>query len=158
MAIDGKSSSNQKRFCKTCGCYRLAVSKKKIVDFRVVGETLSCPFCGSNLDEAPLEKPKSALDGLFCDSSKPSHKQISSIFDASKDQSSPLKPEISQNSQKATSPQGILFLDSDKEAHFCRDCEFFMYHPYKSYCCKHDKDVSPSDDCSGFSRRKPGSN
>ena len=146
MIGDGKNSSTTKRFCKTCGCYRTAVSKKKIVDLRVMGETLSCPFCGSDLKEAPLESSRSALDGLFKGSSIPSKKSIPSIFGGSDGE----KP-------CSSSSKVSIFLDSGKEAHFCKDCEFFMFHPYKSYCCKHEKDVSPTDDCMDFSARKQSS-
>ena len=147
MTKDGKSSSNQRRYCKGFGCYRTAVVKKKIVDFRVVGETLSCPFCGSNLDDAAIESSRSSLGGLFNDSSDSNKHSISSIFSDSNSQN--------PSGNGKTSHRGLVFLDDAKEAHFCRDCEFFMYHPYKSYCCKHEKDVSPSDDCMDFSIRKP---
>ena len=124
---------------KVCGCYRSVVSKKKLKDFRVVGETLSCPFCGSNLDDAPIENAKSALDALFTDTSKHTSEAISSLYVKSDHQSDNLKSDISSLSSPVKDGNSLVFLDSDKEAHFCRDCEFFMYHPYKSYCCKHEK-------------------
>ncbi len=154
MTNDDKSSSAQKRFCKVCGCYRSAVSKKKLESFRVVGETLSCPFCGSNLDDAPVEKSKSALDGLFKDSSKPPKASNNSILGNLIRQSEPSSKDSISVANSVPNAKTIVFLDSDKEAHFCRDCEFFMYHPYKSYCCKHEKDISPSDDCKDFTKRK----
>ena len=153
MTNNDKNTSTHKRFCKVCGCYRSVVSKKKLVDFRVVGESLTCAFCGSNLDEAAVEKPKSALAGLFNDTPQESSQGVSSLFVDTTSDSAHIKKEISSSTSNVPKKESIVFLDSDKAARFCRDCVFFMYHPYKSYCCKHDKDVSPSDDCKDFSSR-----
>ena len=154
MRHDGNRSDTPKRFCSKCGCYRQAVSKKKVVDFQVCGETLFCPFCGTNLDEAKVENAKSALDGLFTDKSKSDSKpSVLSIFSDTSNDRSTSKDDI-LSSPEPNDDNSIQFLDNDKEAHFCKDCEFFMFHPYKSYCCKHEKDVSPTDDCKDFSQRK----
>ena len=154
MRHDDNKSGTPKRFCSNCGCYRQAVSKKKVVDFQVCGETLVCPFCGTNLDDAKIEKANSALNGLFVEKPKSDSKpSVLSIFtDANKDKS-PTKDDILSGPEPADD-NSIRFLDNAKEAHFCKDCEFFMFHPYKSYCCKHEKDVSPTDDCNSFSQRK----
>ncbi len=156
MNKDNNSTGNLKRFCKRCGCYRTAVIKKKLVDFKVVGEYLACPFCGDQLDDASSGKSKSPLDGLFNDDSQPSGNVQESIFTDISEVPKPTNHSDNHalNSNHANSVSGLVFLDSDKEAHFCRDCEFFMYHPYKSYCCKHEKDVNSSDDCPDFLKRK----
>ncbi len=154
MRHDDNRPGLPKRFCSKCGCYRHAVSKKKVVDFQVCGETLVCPFCGANLDDAKVEKSNSVLEGLFNDNPKSDSKpSIKSIFTDSTKDMVPSKEDI-LSSPKTADDNSILFLDSSKEAHFCKDCEFFMFHPYKSYCCKHEKDVSPTDDCDSYIRRK----
>ncbi len=155
MRHDDMKTGTPKRFCSNCGCYRQPVVKKIVVDFQVCGESLTCPFCGSNLDDAKIEKANSVLDGLFNDNPRSSSRpSINSIFSDSQKDISPSKDDILSNVNSDKSTNSIQFLDNDKEAHFCKDCEFFMFHPFKSFCCKHEKDVSPTDDCNSFVRRK----
>ena len=42
---------------------------------------------------------------------------------------------------------------TDAERIFCRDCRYFIIHPFMSHCTLHDKQVNPMGDCQDFQNK-----
>lgn len=43
-----------------------------------------------------------------------------------------------------------LFKDEDDEKRFCRDCRYYVIHPWTQRCTLHRKDVTALDTCPDF--------
>ena len=117
-----------KDFCSNCGRAFVPIACKKIEDFRVVGEFWGCPVCHQPL-EMPQEhssSPKSAA---------PSPSGLGKLFG----DASPM--------QKNT--QSIFSTDAS-DVHLCKDCRYYLVHPFDSRCTRFDKKVEPTDDCPDF--------
>ncbi|HBM15909.1 MAG TPA: hypothetical protein DD381_06155 [Lentisphaeria bacterium] len=41
-------------------------------------------------------------------------------------------------------------LESDGEKAFCKDCKYYIKHPFINRCGLHTKEVNPMDDCEDF--------
>lgn len=139
---DQLNNQNHKEYyCPECKCGRKAIVKKRIVDFVITGTYLACPFCGTDLDDAPnIDDNKIDLNSILSNEDA----------DASKVSDDTINP-ISDLEVTGIKLSDILNNDASvKDVHFCRDCDYIMMHPYKCYCCLHEKDVSPNDDCKNF--------
>ena len=55
-----------------------------------------------------------------------------------------------KESHSDSSPLDALFSTPANDVHFCKDCRFFIPHPYHCRCALTEKVVSPTDDCPNF--------
>lgn len=120
------------------------------------GDSIKCPHCGKN---SFLAK-KSVMDGwekkgeiLTCSSctAKIADYNISEIEKSRKKSESLSKLENLLGTKGEKKPE---IKASDDEKKFCRDCKYFMSHPFLCRCGLHSKNVEPMDDCGDFERKK----
>ena len=117
--------------CPACGesCF---AQKKSIMDgWTKIGDSLVCSLCGYQLLE---RQPDEQSD------------DSSSAIDAKKSALAELLGGVEVEKPVIES--------SADERIFCRDCCFFISHPFMSRCSHHNREVGPMDDCSDFAPRK----
>jgi protein-arginine kinase activator protein McsA len=113
--------------CPMCNKETFAVKKAKIENWKKTGEYLACSACGVELQDLKEEDKES---------DKESDKHLSKLADF-----------------LDTEPEKKVRLTADEaETHFCRDCKYYVKHPFLSRCELHKKEVTPMDDCSDFTR------
>ena len=106
-------------------------------------------------------KSKSSLDSLFGNNPPSSGMQISNksnsldaLFgksDTSSSSGSPHNP-LLEAKESSSSPLDTLFSKSANDVHFCRDCRYFIPHPYHCRCALTENVVSPTDDCPNYAK------
>ena len=47
-----------------------------------------------------------------------------------------------------------LFNDENEEAHFCRDCQYYVVHPWTQKCTLTNQEVTALDTCPEFVKRE----
>ncbi len=139
---DGSSASKQKVskdpmfWCPVCRRHCKPIVCNKIVDFQVVDSYQGCPFCKS-----PVETPKQDSKPL---SSTETNNKSPSALDSL----------LGVKQPKKSSHSSILEKTEDNVP-FCKNCEFYLIHPYKTHCCKFDRPTDPNGDCQSFQKRQP---
>lgn len=114
--------------CPHC-CEETFVKEEVIMDgWTVKGKILKCTMCGKKLADAAATAPAAVSSA---DPAKLS--ALASLLDE--------KPEA-----KST-------LMSDAVRHFCKDCVYFIVHPFMTRCSKFDRKVDPIGDCPEFTQR-----
>lgn len=74
------------------------------------------------------------------------------------------KPQKIDNAKNTSGLKDLLGIGGDEpvkpvikaeenERKFCRDCQFYVAHPFLSRCDKHKRTADPMGDCPDFSRR-----
>ena len=131
---DGQNGSKDigKVFCANCGHAFVPVACKKIEDFHVVGEYWGCPVCHS-----PLEPPKDNTSQSASCSAKPD--ALGVLF--------------GDNVPRHASSTSIYTIDAS-DVHLCKDCRYYLIHPFESRCTRFDRKVEPTDDCPDFEEKK----
>ncbi len=127
----------QRFFCNHCHQESI-VSVKRIMDgFKVTGEVLVCAFCKSPIPVSNSEP--SDAQGVTNKKSSSGLDKLSNLFNMSgKDTEDALQ---------------VTQLQEDKsKMRFCRDCRYYIKHPFFSRCQLKNQDVEPMDDCEQFQR------
>jgi formate dehydrogenase maturation protein FdhE len=113
--------------CPVCGKEAFAVKKAKIENWQKTGEYLACSACGAELQILKEERDNQEEE---------SSKNLSKLADFLN-----------------TEPEKSVRLKAEEdETRFCRDCRYYVKHPFLSRCELHKKEVGPMDDCSDFIR------
>jgi transcription elongation factor Elf1 len=121
------------------------------------GDSFDCPHCGKD----SFLKKESVMDGwtmkgqiLVCAACST---KIADIPDKAEEASSDKTSEIKKSKLAAfldteeTAPQRLEA--TEEETHFCRDCKYFIAHPFTDKCSLFDKSVNPMDDCNEFIKK-----
>ena len=116
--------------CPQCGEKSFA-KKQSVMDdeWNKTGEILVCAFCGHKLADCIEE-------------SSNQHATKNSVKTAA----------LAELLGDVKVEQPVI--EFEGTAAFCRDCRFFIAHPFLSHCTKHDKSVNPMDDCNDFQSRQ----
>lgn len=121
----------EKTVCPECGQEIFVQEKTLMDDWKPVGKVLVCPLCGAHL-------------------SRQGHHSID--LDEEKEK----KPDTSALSallgEDDSEEIGPLELDGN-EGHFCRDCRYYIVHPFMNRCTLHECEVNPMGDCDDFIHR-----
>ena len=123
-----EKSGNGKVFCTHCGRAFVPICCKKIEDFRVVGEYWGCPVCHHPLD---MPKPSSKDNSAF-----PKTNGFGQLF--------------GDTSSQMRKPSKSIFSTDVSDVHLCKDCRYYLVHPFDSRCTRFDRPVEPTDDCPDF--------
>lgn len=123
----------EKTVCPECG-QEIFVQEKTLMDeWKPVGKVLVCPLCGAHL-------------------SREGHHSIDS-----EDEDEKKKPATSALSALLgeDDSDAIPSLEFDEgEGHFCRDCSYYIVHPFMNRCTLHECEVNPMADCGDYARRR----
>jgi hypothetical protein len=152
----GASDSSGKSRCPHCGMMTILQTKRRYDGFTLLEEYLACGFCGARIEAAEDSTSKqpatstgnarkqSALSVyLFgSDARSTSDGSDAGDSDSALPPSSRCKTRLSDAGLDAASGGG----------HFCRDCRYYVKHPFLSRCARHDREVEPMQDCPDFSR------
>jgi len=122
--------------CAACGHASVAKSKTAMDGWTISGTDLVCAFCGARLvdssdaDEASVSSPEDAATAAC--------RRAALSFFGGDDECDARTTED--------------FLDVGGEQRFCRDCRYFVKHPFLSRCQLHQRAVEPMNDCADFER------
>ncbi len=103
-------------------------------------EKTVCPFCGESTTAKPRKKTEDwgckdyVLVCMFC------NKVLADSIEA----------EVKNAPASAGKLQSLLGGDAQLNKHFCRDCKYYISHPFLSRCDRHHREVAPMDDCGDF--------
>lgn len=128
------------------------------IDMFETGKKIICPHCGETTppQRKTIEDPNGGFamieefHCLFCNGLLPAKTDA--------------KPQNSDNTPNTAGLKGLLGLKDDElvkpvikadenEKRFCRDCQFYVAHPFLSRCDKHKRTADPMGDCRDFIRR-----
>lgn len=98
--------------------------------WKKIGEILVCASCGNIIEEIKNDKTAASRKP---DDSNDKLEKFASILGTEKIQKK--KIEIDNKI-------------------FCRDCKYYIKHPFFSKCGLSNKEVNPMDDCNSFIKRK----
>lgn len=113
--------------CKECGNESFIISKTKMEGWKVLGEYFACASCGATIKGSDSNNKEQQSNTKI-------DKNISDLADF-------LNTKIEE--KKTLTANG-------SETHFCRDCAYYIKHPFLTRCELHKKEVAPMDDCSNF--------
>ena len=113
--------------CPVCHKEVIAVKKAKIENWQKTGEYLACSACGAELQMLQPSRDTAEAE---------KNKNISQLANFLN-----------------TEPETTVRITADEdETHFCRDCKYYVKHPFLSRCELHKKEVTPMGDCKDFAR------
>jgi len=115
--------------CPRCGERTVVKSRKKMDGFTVVGEVYVCILCG-----AEIGSPEDASA-----SAPPDH--------AAADRFAALLGDVAAPAAKAD-----LTPDADY-GRFCRNCELFIEHPFRTICGHDGRTADPMGECGHFQKK-----
>ena len=120
--------------CMHCGANSFLVKKSIMDGWTKVGEVLLCSSCAGMIYDltAQEEEPEKTDNKPKEDCSLDS---LSSFLGTEREE----KPSLDSE---------------DLEKHFCRDCKYFVHHPFLDRCSLHEKEINPMDDCKSFIIKK----
>ncbi|WP_294506796.1 hypothetical protein [uncultured Victivallis sp.] len=117
--------------CPRCGERSIVKSKNKMDGFSLVGKVLVCALCGAELGkpvEGGAEKKNSTADRLAA-----------------------LLGESAPPEAKADLTPG------DGYGRFCRNCVYFIEHPFKTLCGVDGHAADPMGECPRFKKKEEAS-
>ena len=111
---------------------------KRLMDgFKVTGQVLVCAFCKAPI---PVENTESSdSKGVTDKKSSSGLDKLSNLFNMSE--------KDTENALQVTPLQ-----EDKSKMRFCRDCRYYIKHPFFSRCQLRNLDVEPMDDCEQFQR------
>jgi len=119
------------------------------------GDEIKCPFC----EKEAFAVKETEMDGwtkkgeiLKCSSCGAKLADISKVDPLS------LKIVSTEKLDKLASFLGTdkvvhKAIESDGEKAFCKDCKYYIKHPFMNRCSLHTREVGPMDDCADFVRK-----
>ena len=114
--------------CPSCGKDAFAVKETLMDGWTKKGEILKCSACGVKL--ADIQK-QDALTNQKISTEKLD--RFASFL----------------GTEKVVNKK----LESDGEKAFCKDCKYYIKHPFMNRCSLYTKEVGPMDDCPDFIRK-----
>jgi hypothetical protein len=125
-----------KMICPTCGEATVPVRRSERLDWSTVDVFWTCALCGARL---PMENDNTACsDEADTDDPPESIYKLAGFLGDD-------PAEIEHGSAKE-------LLDDGSEIQFCRDCKYFLKHPFVCHCLLHDRDTEPMKHCRNFER------
>ncbi|WP_176013835.1 hypothetical protein [Victivallis sp. Marseille-Q1083] len=117
---------------------------------------VTCPHCGGET----VPKEKVLLDGwtrrgtvlvcAFCGGELPSAESPEATAPAADRKTSALAALLGSEV-----PEAVKLTASAEERRFCRDCRYYIKHPFLSRCERRQAEVNPMDDCPDFALPDP---
>jgi len=123
-------------FCNHCNSDSVVTIKDEMDGWRCTGKYFSCALCGAKLANVPNEKINKSKNKII----KSTTNKIDTLFSG-----------IEDNSSKKPKP---TFFTNDTSGHFCRDCKYYIWHPFLSRCELHNQDADPMEDCPDFEKKQ----
>lgn len=116
--------------CPHCGEDSIAKIRPRMDGWQSVGNEFYCMMCSAALGPVPEEDASPETTSKNTD-------RLAALFGGELEEDA---PEI---------------LNTDPaERRFCRDCRFYIVHPFHSRCGKFDRDTDPMDDCPEFESKE----
>ena len=109
--------------CPVCGEESFAKKKSVIDGWKVVGVIEVCALCGAELQKS-ADHQAAASD---------SANRLAALLGG-------------EAVEKVT-------LSGDGDMRFCRNCRYFLVHPFKTVCALSDTEVDPMGECGKFERQ-----
>ena len=138
--------AGQRFYCQHCKRDSVVQVVHDIQGFRIVSEKAICAFCKAEIVGAilnPSEPTSASADAT----------SLVAVPDSTSALSSLLQLDSDDGIEKA-SLSGLLAdsagAASDTTKPFCRDCYYYIHHPFLSRCSFHNRTVEPMDDCPSF--------
>lgn len=114
--------------CVHCGKSTFVVKKSVMDGWTKIGDVFACSLCDAKLADVEYEEVER-------------EKKISQA-------SSALAGFLDTEPEEK-----VTLVAEGSEAHFCRDCDNLIVHPFLIRCELYDKDVDPMGDCPDFIKR-----
>ena len=143
----GSGGSSQRR-CAHCGMTTILQKKRRYDGFTLLEEYLACGFCGAKIETAEDSTSRQPATQAG-NAGKPS---AVSAYLFGGGANSPSGPDTNGDSVLPPSTRSDGGLNSVRGNRFCRDCRYYVKHPFLSRCARHDREVEPMQDCPDFSR------
>lgn len=126
------TAQDKKVICPSCG--EETVPQRRVItpldgNFSVKREEFHCLFCGGLLP-GKVENTTARVDN------SPNKSSLKELLGISGDE-----------------PRKTVISVQDCEKRFCRDCKFYVAHPFLSRCDRHKCAADPMGDCPDFIRR-----
>ena len=106
--------------------------------------------------ESPESSDKITLNDLFGDDSSAKSDTSQADFSAdsassTQDSHNPLASLFGESSSDSVgSSLKSLFTEPTSDVHFCKECRYFISHPFECRCALTERVVNPTDDCSRY--------
>jgi hypothetical protein len=114
-------------FCPVCKEESFPKKKLKTEGWKVVGEAEYCALCGAEWKK----EPDSAADPVKAESKN----RLAALLGSDL----PEKVELAGSADIC----------------FCRNCRYFIVHPFKSVCSLTDEETDPMGECGKFEKAEP---
>ena len=115
--------------CPHCGEESFAKKKKLTENWKVTGEIEVCALCGKEWKTA-----SSGSSSCTDEKVKASRNRLAALLGGE---------EIRE-----------FRLSGSADRRFCRNCQYFMQHPFKTVCALSDRETDPMGECERFECRK----
>jgi len=142
--------AGQRFYCQHCKSDSVVQVIHDIQGFRIVSEKVICAFCKEEIDGAVLEPVEQSSVGA-----------VASAPPEATNSASALSSLLQLDTEKKVDKEALSAMlsgsageDSDSPKHFCRDCDYYLHHPFLSRCSLHNRTVEPMDDCPSFRAKK----
>lgn len=139
-----KLHAGQRFYCLHCKSDSFVQVAHDMQGFRVVAEKLVCAFCKAIIDQ-PTESVSTTAATAATENTD-SSAVLSALLQLDDTSSGHLSVETLLSTPSAAAAE------ADKP--FCRDCFYYIHHPFLSRCSLHNRTVEPMDDCSSFRSNK----
>ncbi|HOG50702.1 MAG TPA: hypothetical protein PKY10_08935 [Lentisphaeria bacterium] len=142
-----------KHRCTHCGMTTILQTKRRYDGFTLLEEYLACGFCGARIEVVEGSTPQQSA--VPTNSASKQSAVSAYLFGTGSNSSS--GSDKGGDSTLSTSSRRDARLDDGAlgEAlggRFCRDCRYYVKHPFLSRCARHDREVEPMQDCPDFCR------
>lgn len=111
--------------CPHCGEESFAKKKNIVENWQITGEIQVCALCGK-----VWEKSSPAGNGKNSDAKK---SRLAALLGG-------------DLTEKVT-------LSGSADRKFCRNCRYFLVHPFKTLCSRTDQEADPMGECSKFEEK-----
>lgn len=115
--------------CPHCGKDSFLVKTSLMDGWTFKGDALVCSLCKQKVTD--ITKGKMEYDSSFYNDEK--LKKFTNFL----------------GEEKISKPK----IENDEEKLFCRDCKYYISHPFLNRCGLHTKEVNPMDDCPDFIKK-----
>lgn len=135
--------AGQRFYCQHCKSDSVVQVLRDIQGFRILSEKAVCAFCKTEIADAVLVKPRERTDDTTEEKPAAGASALSSLLQLDSDDS----PEKTSLSDLLADTSAST---ADASRAFCRDCYYYLHHPFLSRCSLHERTVEPMDDCPSF--------
>jgi hypothetical protein len=148
----------ERAYCPECKTETAPLVKPVFKGFEKVGETRVCPFCGSELEptrgvgrQTADANRSTGVDSLFPDYRPP--QAVNPFGDGPLEAPKPFNPfggPVSVDRPKSPFAEPA----EAGPLRICRNCRSYVVNPFTQKCMLHEREVTATDTCPDFERRR----